>query len=260
MSKKKIKIITKTPLYGGLGGTSWLINGQYVYREVNQILDPFIDFENEYLCQKMASDANISVPLVDYNLKTGEKTTTFIPETVFLASPSQLNQIILVAKVIAKLHQLPIQGLKPFDFLKRINYYKQYLNIKITTSEEALVYRKIADLDEKYPPVFSHNDLVKGNLLFLNNRVYLIDFEYASLNSPLFDLASFLSENNLNSSEEIATLLSNYTLNDFPLEEIETYRLALDYLWMYWALARFKLTKNPVFETIYFEKKSRLKL
>ena len=35
---------------------------------------------------------------------------------------------------------------------------------------------------------------VDGNILFTKENVYLIDYEYAADNDPLFDVMSFLSE------------------------------------------------------------------
>ena len=36
--------------------------------------------------------------------------------------------------------------------------------------------------------VFGHNDLLPANFLLDNNRMWLIDWDYAGFNSPLFDL------------------------------------------------------------------------
>ena len=57
-------------------------------------------------------------------------------------------------------------------------------------------------LYEKYPLVYAHNDLVKGNLLFKDEQLIVLDFEYAGLNISLFDIASFISENNLSNDEK----------------------------------------------------------
>jgi thiamine kinase-like enzyme len=43
--------------------------------------------------------------------------------------------------------------------------------------------------------VFGHNDLMCGNLVDDGRRLWLIDWEYAGYNSPLFDLANLCSNN-----------------------------------------------------------------
>ena len=57
--------------------------------------------------------------------------------------------------------------------------------------------------------VFAHNDLLSGNLIDDGQRLWLIDWDYAGFNSPLFDLAN-LSANNGFSHEDDARLLALY--------------------------------------------------
>ena len=40
------------------------------------------------------------------------------------------------------------------------------------------------------PPVPCHNDLTTGNVLFTDDRAWLLDFEFAGMNDPFFDLGS----------------------------------------------------------------------
>jgi len=57
--------------------------------------------------------------------------------------------------------------------------------------------------------VFAHNDLLAGNLLDDGARLWLIDWDYAGFDSPLFDLAN-LSSNNAFTAEDDAWLLAAY--------------------------------------------------
>jgi thiamine kinase-like enzyme len=57
--------------------------------------------------------------------------------------------------------------------------------------------------------VFGHNDLLAANFLDDGERLWLIDWDYAGFNSPLFDLGGLASNNELNESQEI-WLLENY--------------------------------------------------
>jgi thiamine kinase-like enzyme len=45
--------------------------------------------------------------------------------------------------------------------------------------------------------VFGHNDLLAANLIDDGARLWLVDWEYAGLNSPLFDLGGLASNNEL---------------------------------------------------------------
>ena len=50
--------------------------------------------------------------------------------------------------------------------------------------------------------VYGHNDLLAANFLDDGQRLWLIDWDYAGYNSPLFDLANLASNNGLSSSQE----------------------------------------------------------
>ncbi len=53
-----------------------------------------------------------------------------------------------------------------------------------------------------YDMVFGHNDLLCGNFLDDGTRLWLIDFDYAGFNSPLFDLGGLASNNGLSPDQE----------------------------------------------------------
>ena len=50
--------------------------------------------------------------------------------------------------------------------------------------------------------VFGHNDLLAANLIDDGDRLWLIDWEYAGFNSPLFDLGGLASNNELTEEDE----------------------------------------------------------
>ena len=57
--------------------------------------------------------------------------------------------------------------------------------------------------------VFGHNDLLSANFLDDGSRIWIIDWEYAGYNSPLFDLGGLASNNDFAPKDEIF-LLENY--------------------------------------------------
>jgi len=58
--------------------------------------------------------------------------------------------------------------------------------------------------------VFGHNDLLSANFLNDGHRIWLIDWDYAGFNSPLFDLGGLASNNDFSPDEEIFLLRSYY--------------------------------------------------
>ena len=58
--------------------------------------------------------------------------------------------------------------------------------------------------------VFGHNDLLAANLIDDGERLWLIDWDYAGFNSPLFDLANLATNSQLDASLETALLESYF--------------------------------------------------
>ncbi|HVJ35786.1 MAG TPA: phosphotransferase [Terriglobia bacterium] len=58
--------------------------------------------------------------------------------------------------------------------------------------------------------VYGHNDLLPSNLLDDGKRLWLIDWDYAGFNSPLFDLANLCSNNEVELESEIWLLEAYY--------------------------------------------------
>jgi len=54
--------------------------------------------------------------------------------------------------------------------------------------------------------VFAHNDLLAGNIIDDGSRLWLIDWDYAGFNTPLFDLGGLASNNFFTTADEAAML------------------------------------------------------
>ncbi|MGI1944630.1 phosphotransferase [Shewanella glacialipiscicola] len=89
-------------------------------------------------------------------------------------------------------------------------------------------------------PQFCHRDLNPHNLLFKNNHLYCIDFEYASASHPLCELAVVLATHRLTPVQQ--TLLVDGYLKQHPnvtADAVQAVPAAIDMYWVfacYWAL------------------------
>jgi thiamine kinase-like enzyme len=64
--------------------------------------------------------------------------------------------------------------------------------------------------------VFGHNDLLAANFIDDGQRLWLVDWEYAGFNSPLFDLGGLVSNSELSPKQE-EQILSLYF--DAPVDD-----------------------------------------
>ncbi len=78
-----------------------------------------------------------------------------------------------------------------------------------------------------------HIDLVPENFIEdENGRVYLIDWEYSSMNDPMWDLAALFLESNFRKAEE-GGFFKAYFSEDTPVSvaKIMIYKILQDFLW-----------------------------
>ena len=77
---------------------------------------------------------------------------------------------------------------------------------------DLLFLEEAEDLEGAVGPielVFGHNDLLAANFIDDGARLWLVDWDYAGFNSPLFDLGGLASNNQLDEAQE-DWLLENY--------------------------------------------------
>lgn len=90
------------------------------------------------------------------------------------------------------------------------NWRKKYLQL---LSIQDHITRWLDELDAcALGEQYSHRDLTPHNLLFKNDRLYCIDFEYACSSHPLFDLAGVLSSHALSTAQRHC-LIDSYLKN-----------------------------------------------
>ena len=81
--------------------------------------------------------------------------------------------------------------------------YKKILKDLLIKSEE------IENQSSPFEIVYGHNDLLAANFIRKNKKFYLVDWEYAGYNTPLFDLGGLSSNNNFDKQQE-KIMLENY--------------------------------------------------
>ena len=205
-------------LDGGITNQNFLVEdniNKYVVRIGNDISEHLISRSNELIASKAASKCGIS-PDVIYHDK-GILILNFIKSKTLIEADVKKN-ILKIVSLIKRIHKdIPknIYGQSLIfwvfhvirnyaKFLKDNNsFYNKLLNNLLEKSE------KLEVISSPYEIVFGHNDLLPANFLDDGSRIWVIDWEYAGYNSPLFDLGGLASNNNFNMKEEII-LLENY--------------------------------------------------
>tara|TARA_B100000767_G_scaffold274902_1_gene309492 strand:- start:1103 stop:1936 length:834 start_codon:yes stop_codon:yes gene_type:complete len=178
----------------------------------------------------------LSPEIIYQDLSQGILIWTFIDAKDFrIVDETKLFLLRDLGVSLKKVHSVEVDKNLTNIFNDSIFFYEEIL---INEPNQNLInkgfnlYKRLCDDDIE--SVLSHNDLNKSNILF-NQRFFFLDWEYASINHPYFDIATISVSFNLN-LKDINTLWSGYDKNCSVLDidklhEWMTFSYFLDYMW-----------------------------
>lgn len=225
-------------------------NGDFVIRiPRNNIVG--LNRENEEKVIELVKDINVDVIYFD------SKTGIMISKYVESKKRKQVSFDVMISH-LKTLHSLNTDNISSFDPFELINTYSNVCGNKTFNKKEKVI-EKAKIIYEKYPLVLCHNDLLYANCISTDNKEYLIDYEYAGKNVALFDIVSFLSENDIDDITSQIKFIKMYykTIDTQLLSDINTMFLLLDMLWAYWGYAMYELYKEEIFLQIATSKHHR---
>jgi thiamine kinase-like enzyme len=200
--------VDPVPLTGGITNHNFVVedHGQrYVVRVGTDIPVHGVVRANELAASRAAHAAGISprvvyaepgVMVIDYI-----EGRTFTPEDV--RSPANLPRLV---ELVRRCHRDVPQYLRgPAAMFWVFHVVRDYAHtlregdsvhvprLDGLLNDAALLERAVGPIDV----VFGHNDLLAANILDDGKRLWLLDFDYAGYNSPLFDLGGLASNSEL---------------------------------------------------------------
>lgn len=208
------------PVAGGITNQNFVVidqNEKYFVRLGNDIPEHGIMRFNELAASKAAHQAEISPAVI--HAEPGIMVLQYIDGVALTAEdvrkPELLAEIISLMKhchyEVPKFLHGPCLVFWVFQVLRDYSNTLQKTSNQYRNSLSDLL--KIAEqLEEDVGEIqlsFAHNDLLAANFIHDGNRLWLIDWEYAGFNSPLFDLAGLASNSNFSAEQEMS-LLNSY--------------------------------------------------
>ncbi len=208
------------PLGGGRTNLNFVIKDEftkYVLRVGTDIPEHHVMRFNEIAASRAAHAAGIS-PTVQYS-KDGMTILSYIEcktlDEPDVRNPAYLERIIPLMKSCH--HNVPNYLRGPvlmFWVFHVIRDYaatlRQHHSPYVNRLDDFLkIARQLEKAVGKVEIVFGHNDFMAANILDDGARLWLIDWDYAGFNSPLFDLGGLASNNGLDGDCE-RWMLENY--------------------------------------------------
>lgn len=206
------------PLVSGESNDNYYVRtarGEYVLRRYSmQTLG--VCRQQELRCQHAAAAAGIAPAPLCLNNHQQLLISEYIAQgSALMLTPQRLSEL---AAVLAKLHRLKVQT----PVLQLGQYLRQLMHNSPLPALEpaATLFQKLQDsarLFARLPAdlVLCHMDLHSGNLLWADNRIWLLDFEYAQLADSSFDLAAIVLHFQLNADEEQGFLTAYFAKRQF---------------------------------------------
>ena len=193
---KKAEVIT--PLVGGMMNKSYIVscdNKKYVLyistEQANEMVDRQLEKDN----QKLIIDLGLTSKNIYFDVEKGIKVNEYIEGSSLDKCDSFDSK--KVAELLKKMHSSKKLSRDNYQPFKRFIAYEQEaktfqsdLGKEYSLLREELFANK--DFLESQKLVLCHNDAQKSNIVKdLDNKYFLIDFEFMGNNDPIYDIGTF---------------------------------------------------------------------
>lgn len=231
---------------GGMTNQNYLVkttNKQYIVKFFGKGTEKLINRQDEKYNLELLKDLDLDVKNYLFDIEAGIKVNEYIESAITLDSTSIKTKFDKIAPILQTIHAsgkelrgefAPFEEIKKYESL--IEEKIPYANYEAVREEVFSLEKRLADLgvDRKS----CHIDLVPENFIESpQGRLYLIDWEYSSMNDPMWDLAALFLESEFTRQEEEA-FLSHYDSEQTPVsrEKIAIYKILQDAIWSLWTV------------------------
>ena len=231
---------------GGMTNQNYLVkttNKQYIVKFFGKGTEKLINRQDEKYNLELLKDLDLDVRNYLFDIEAGIKVNEYIESAITLDSTSIKTKFDKIAPILQTIHAsgkelrgefAPFEEIKKYESL--IEEKIPYANYEAVREEVFSLEKRLADLgvDRKS----CHIDLVPENFIESpQGRLYLIDWEYSSMNDPMWDLAALFLESEFTRQEEEA-FLSHYESEQTPVsrEKIAIYKILQDAIWSLWTV------------------------
>ena len=231
---------------GGMTNQNYLVkttNKQYIVKFFGKGTEKLINRQDEKYNLELLKDLDLDVKNYLFDIEAGIKVNEYIESAITLDSTSIKTKFDKIAPILQTIHAsgkelrgefAPFEEIKKYESL--IEEKIPYANYEAVREEVFSLEKRLADLgvDRKS----CHIDLVPENFIESpQGRLYLIDWEYSSMNDPMWDLAALFLESEFTPQEE-EEFLSHYESEQTPVsrEKIAIYKILQDTIWSLWTV------------------------
>jgi len=240
--------------FGGMTNKNFKVlagDKEYVLRIPGNGTEQMINRKEEKVNAAIASRLGIDTELIYFNEETGVKIAELIPnaETLNSKTAKRHDNMLLTTALLRKLHTSGVTMANEFNVFQKISEYEELMKQANgrpyphydEVRAQVMVLRNIYEgMNITLTPC--HNDLVAENLVKSGpDKVYLIDWEYAGMNDPMWDVAAHLLECEFSPEDEELFLTLYLQTETIPLEiqqRVLMNKIFQDFLWSIWTIVK----------------------
>ncbi len=184
-------------LEGGMSNYTYVVEckgRKYTYRVPGKFAEKFVDRDNELINIKKVDALGVNNETVYFDVESGEKMAVYVEGTIL--SDTEVSEY--DAKSVAALKKLHDSDVvfKDYDPFGRLDQYEQYCKDEgLKHPEEYYELRRKLDMEySRYTDIKKvpcHCDYQPTNLVVGEDRLYILDWEYAGMNDPFYDIACY---------------------------------------------------------------------
>ena len=231
---------------GGMTNQNYLVkttNKQYIVKFFGKGTEKLINRQDEKHNLELLKDLDLDVKNYLFDIEAGIKVNEYIESAITLDSTSIKTKFDKIAPILQTIHASGKELRGEFAPFEEIKKYESLIEEKIPYANYEAVRKEVFSLEKRLADLgvdrkSCHIDLVPENFIESpQGRIYLIDWEYSSMNDPMWDLAALFLESEFTSREEEA-FLSRYESEQTPVsrEKIAIYKILQDAIWSLWTV------------------------
>ncbi|MEG7529637.1 phosphotransferase family protein [Streptococcus mitis] len=231
---------------GGMTNQNYLVkttNKQYIVKFFGKGTEKLINRQDEKYNLELLKDLDLDVKNYLFDIEAGIKVNEYIESAITLDSTSIKTKFDKIAPILQTIHASGKELRGEFAPFEEIKKYESLIEEKIPYANYEAVRKEVFSLEKRLADLgvdrkSCHIDLVPENFIESpQGRLYLIDWEYSSMNDPMWDLAALFLESEFTPQEEDA-FLSHYESEQTPVsrEKIAIYKILQDAIWSLWTV------------------------
>ena len=231
---------------GGMTNQNYLAkttNKQYIVKFFGKGTEKLINRQDEKYNLELLKDLDLDVKNYLFDIEAGIKVNEYIESAITLDSTTIKTKFDKIAPILQTIHASGKELRGEFAPFEEIKKYESLIEEKIPYANYEAVRKEVFSLEKRLADLgvdrkSCHIDLVPENFIESpQGRLYLIDWEYSSMNDPMWDLAALFLESEFTRQEE-EDFLSHYESEQTPVsrEKIAIYKILQDAIWSLWTV------------------------